>query len=280
MAPDSRNAVSDRATRPSIGVVKFTSCDGCQLTLLGLEDQLLALAEQFAIVDFPEATSSRSPGPYDVLLVEGSVSTPEHVHRIKALRECSRALVSLGACATSGGIQALRNLDDGAAWHAAIYPGRSDVVALATVTPISEHVKVDYELRGCPIDGGQLLELLVAIATGRRPQLRDEAVCMDCKRRGYVCVMVSRGDPCLGQATQTGCGAICPRMGRACFGCFGPREHANVHSLADHFRAHLGLDATAVAHLLAGIHATSNAFAPWVQGEQDRVALADEEPRR
>jgi coenzyme F420-reducing hydrogenase gamma subunit len=250
--------------RPSIAVAKFASCDGCQLTILSLEEQLLALCERFDIVDFPEASSARSQGPYDILLVEGSISAPEHVSRIKHLRERCSVLVSIGACATGGGVQALRNISDSARWHDAIYPGREDVESLAQVMPIASHVKVDYELRGCPIDPGQLVELLVAIATGRRPQLRDESVCMECKRRGYVCTVVTKREPCLGQITQAGCGAICPRMGRACYGCFGPRDQANARALAQRFETALGIPPEAIRRLFAGIHATAEPFKPWV----------------
>jgi coenzyme F420-reducing hydrogenase gamma subunit len=266
--------MSDRSKRPTIAVAKFASCDGCQLTLLGLEDQLLALCEQFEIVDFPEATSARSPGPYDILLVEGSVSAPEHVERIATLRGRSRVLVTIGACATGGGLQALRNVVESSGWHAAIYPGRDDVASLARSTPIASHVKVDHELRGCPIDPGQLVELLVAIATGRRPQLRDEAVCMECKRRGYVCTLVTRAEPCLGQVTQAGCGAICPRMGRACYGCFGPREQANVRALAQRLHAAHAMPYGEVNRLFAGIHASVEPFKAWATGAATVVPAA------
>src|SRR6185503_5126671 len=219
------------APKPRVGVVKLASCDGCQLTLLDLEDQLLPLTERFDLIEFPEATSLRSEGPYDVLLVEGSVSTPDQREEIIQLRARTRLLVTIGACATAGGVQALRNWADEPTWRAAVYPTPDYVKSLATSTPVSEHVQVDAELRGCPIDPGQLLELLTALRIGRRPQLDGESVCLECKRRGNVCVLVASGAPCLGPVTQTGCGAICPAYGRACYACFGPREQANVPSL-------------------------------------------------
>ena len=221
--------------RPRVGVVKLASCDGCQLTLLDLEDELLALSDRFEIVEFAEATSRRSSGPFDILLVEGSISTPEQAVEIVRLRAATRVLVTIGACATAGGIQALRTASEHEAFRAAVYPAPSFVDSLEVATPIAAHVTVDAELRGCPIDGRQLLELLTAVATGRRPQLPDQAVCLECKRRGVACVVVARGLPCLGPVTQTGCGAICPAMGRGCYGCFGPREGANVDSLAAWF---------------------------------------------
>ena len=248
------------AARPRVGVVKFASCDGCQLTLLDLEDELLSVVEHFDIVDFPEATSARSEGPYDVLFVEGSVSEPAHLERIVELRRKTRLLVTIGACATAGGIQALRNWADHDAFRLGVYSNPEWIASLARSTPVSEHVTVDAELRGCPIDPGQLVELLTALTTGRRPQLPDEAVCMECKRRGVVCVMVSKGIPCLGQVTQTGCGAICPRFGRGCYGCFGPREQANAAGLVGHFQVAGDRPREEIGRLFAGFTAYSEPF--------------------
>ena len=220
--------------RPRVGVVKFASCDGCQLTVLDLEDELLSIAERFDIVEFPEATSRRSSGPFDILLVEGSISTEEQLEELLRLRRQTTTLVTIGACATAGGIQALRNWSDHEPWAAAVYPRPELVASLAAATPIADHVVVDAELRGCPIDPGQLLELLTAVVVGRRPQLPDESVCAECKRRGATCVIVSQGVACLGPVTRTGCGALCPAFGRGCYGCFGPRGDANVTSLIAH----------------------------------------------
>ncbi|MCI0581907.1 MAG: oxidoreductase [Chloroflexi bacterium] len=226
---------STAARRPRVGVVKLASCDGCQLTVLDVEDRLLEIAERFEIVEFAEATSRRSSGPFDVLLVEGSISTPEQVVEIARLRAEARLLVTIGACATAGGIQALRTAAEHEAFRAAVYPVPAYVDSLATARPVSELVHVDAELRGCPISPEQLVELLVSLTTGRRPQLPDQAVCLECKRRGIPCVVVARGLPCLGPVTRTGCGAICPAFGRGCYGCFGPREGANTAGLAEAF---------------------------------------------
>ncbi len=231
-------ANSGRSTatrRPRVGVVKFASCDGCQLTILDVEDHLLEIAERFDIVEFAEATSRRSSGPFDVLFVEGSISTPEQAIEIARLRAEARLLVVIGACATAGGIQALRTAAEHEAFRAAVYPVPAYVDSLATARPVSDFVHVDAELRGCPIAPEQLVELLVSLTTGRRPQLPDQAVCLECKRRGIPCVVVARGLPCLGPVTQTGCGAICPAFGRGCYGCFGPREQANTVGLAQAF---------------------------------------------
>jgi len=215
--------------------MKFASCDGCQLTLLDLEDHLLDVLGRFDLVEFAEASDYRSAGPYDIVLVEGSISTPEQAEEIVRIRRETPLLVTIGACATAGGVQALRNWGDHDAYRAAVYAKPEYIESLATATPVSEHVAVDAELRGCPIDPGQLLELLTALVVGRRPQLPDEAVCLECKRRGIVCVMVTGVGPCLGPVTQTGCGAMCPGFDRGCYGCFGPREASNATGLATWF---------------------------------------------
>jgi sulfhydrogenase subunit delta len=244
--------------RPRIGVVKFASCDGCQLTLLDLEDELLAIAERVDVVEFAEATSRRSAGPFDVLLVEGSISTQEQAEEIARLRAVTHRLVTIGACATAGGIQAIRNWFDHDEIRAAVYPEPAFVESLAQARPVADFVAVDAELRGCPISPGQLREFLVALVTGRRPQLPDEAVCLECKRRGVVCVAVAQGIACLGPVTRTGCGAICPAYGRGCYGCFGPRESANTSSLASWLAD--GRSAADVGRLFAGFTAWSPPF--------------------
>lgn len=253
-----RNPRAAASARPRIGVVKFASCDGCQLTLLDLEDELLSIAERVDIVEFAEATSRRSSGPFDVLFVEGSISTQDQVVEILRLRAVTRRLVTIGACATAGGIQALRNWLDHDEVRASIYPEPAFVDSLAMARPVADFVAVDAELRGCPISAAQLREFLVALVSGRRPQLPDEAVCLECKRQGVVCVAVAKGIACLGPVTRTGCGALCPAYGRGCYGCFGPRESANAASLSQWFGD--GRAAEEVARLFAGFNAWSEPF--------------------
>jgi sulfhydrogenase subunit delta len=223
--------------RPTLAIWKFASCDGCQLSLLDCEDELLAVADAVDVAWFPEASSRLSPGPYDLSLVEGSITTPSDVERIRAVREASGRLVAIGACATSGGIQALRNRGDHARMMAVVYPRPGLVEALPTSTPLSDHVKVDFQLRGCPVDKRQLLEVIGAFVNGRRPVVPTFSTCLECKMRGTVCVMVARGTPCLGPATQAGCGALCPTFGRGCYGCFGPSDASHAGELRSTFEA-------------------------------------------
>jgi sulfhydrogenase subunit delta len=251
--------VSATATRPKLAVWKFASCDGCQLTLLDCEDELLAIADAVEIALFPEATSAEIAGPYDVSLVEGSITTAHDAERILEVREQSRLLVTIGACATAGGIQALRNLADVERWIPLVYARPEYVSTLATSTPIADHVRVDLELRGCPISKEQLLETLVALLVGRRPELATTSVCVECKARGTPCVMVARGTPCLGPVTQAGCGAVCPAYDRGCYGCFGPMESPNVDALAAHWQA-LGVGEDGIVRALRTFNANAPAF--------------------
>ncbi|MCC7407366.1 MAG: hypothetical protein IT442_04800 [Phycisphaeraceae bacterium] len=226
--------------KPRLAVYKFSSCDGCQLSLLNLEDQLLDLVGAVEIAYFLEARRRVLPPPYDVGMVEGSISTPEEEERIHQVRRDCKVLVTIGACATSGGIQALRNWTDVHEYARTVYPSPEHLQTLETCTPIAAHVFVDFELRGCPVNHEQLLEFVSALLVGRKPNIPTHSVCVECKRRGHPCVLVSAGQPCLGPVTQDGCGALCPSCNRACYGCFGPMEQPNVASLGRQFTERQG----------------------------------------
>jgi sulfhydrogenase subunit delta len=224
-------------SKPTVAVYKFSSCDGCQLSILNLEDELLDLVGAIEIAYFLEARSRTLPGPYDIALVEGSVTTPHEAERIQEIRKQAKTLVALGTCATAGGIQALRNnanLDDLAI---AVYEHPEYLHTLPTSTPIAEHIKVDFELWGCPINKYQLVEVIQALLQKRRPNLPTHSVCLDCKRKGVVCVMVAQGVPCLGPGTRTGCGVLCPTNRRGCYGCFGPAPHADMKTIVASMKA-------------------------------------------
>jgi coenzyme F420-reducing hydrogenase gamma subunit len=259
---------------PRLGVFKFASCDGCQLSLLDCEDELLAVAGALEIIYFLEATSRIEPGPYDVALVEGSITTPEDAERIRRVREESRFLMTIGACATAGGIQALRNWGDHQEFLQAVYARPDYIQSLATSTAIADHVPVDFELRGCPINRHQLLEVLSALIAGRRPRTATHSVCLDCKRRGTVCITVAQGVPCMGPITQAGCGAICPSYDRGCYGCFGPAAQPNPVSLNSHLMAS-GAPAEQLVHLVRNF----NSYAPEFRAESNRLAQLGSRPK-
>jgi coenzyme F420-reducing hydrogenase gamma subunit len=245
---------------PKLAVWKFASCDGCQLSLLDCEDELLALAGAVEIANFAEASRAIVRGPYDLSLVEGSITTPHDAERIHRVRKQSKFLVTIGACATAGGIQALRNFKDVREFTSLVYATPAYIDTLRTSTPISDHVRVDFELHGCPINKRQLLEVISAFLAGRKPNTPPHSVCTECKRRGLVCVTVAHGTPCLGPVTHAGCGALCPACHRGCYGCFGPKETPNTASLADWAATHLHLTQPELVRAFRSFNAAAEPF--------------------
>jgi coenzyme F420-reducing hydrogenase gamma subunit len=245
--------------KPRLAVWKFASCDGCQLTLLDCEDELLAIADKLDIAYFPEAQRGAISGRYDLSLVEGSITTPHDLERIREVRRRSRRLVTIGACATSGGIQALRNFADVETYAAIVYARPDYIQTLATSTPIADHVKVDFELRGCPINKRQLIEVVSAFLAERKPNVPPHSVCIECKLKGNVCVMAAHGTPCLGPVTHAGCGALCPAYDRGCYGCYGPKETPNTPSLSG-WLAGLGMDERALHRVYRTFNANAEPF--------------------
>ena len=245
--------------KPQLAVHKFSSCDGCQLAFLNAGEALLGLSELVDIVHFVEAGPVAPEARVDIAFVEGSIATPEDLERIKRIRENSKYLITIGACATAGGIQALRNLADGQVWIDAVYASPQYIDALATSTPIAAHVKVDLELWGCPVNTRQVLAAVRALLFGVAPTVSRDSVCMECKRAGNVCVLVTKDMPCMGPVTQTGCGALCPSFGRECYACYGPAENVNTVALSRRF-AGLGLVPEAVARRFLTVNAAAPTF--------------------
>jgi sulfhydrogenase subunit delta len=248
-----------KTRRPRLAVWKFSSCDGCQLALLNCEDELLTITAAIELANFAEASRAVLPGPYDISLVEGSITTPHDAERIHQIRRDSKVLITIGACATAGGLQALRNGKDVAELLAMVYASPQQISTLKKSTPIGDHVAVDYELRGCPINKTALLEVLNAFLNHREPNVVPRSVCMECKARGVVCVMVARGVPCMGPVTHAGCNALCPAFDRGCFGCYGPKESANPASMSAQFEQ-LGMTSGAIMRAFCSYNAGAESF--------------------
>ena len=253
------NAILAKSDKPRVAVHKFSSCDGCQLAFLNLGEDLLALAERVELVHFAEAGPSDPDAEVDISFVEGSVYSPEDLERIQHIRQHSRMLIAIGACATSGGIQALRNSANGADWVAQIYAHPEAIASLEHSTPITSHVKVDFELWGCPVSGQQILAVVNSLLLGVAPHDNVDKVCTECKRRNLTCVMVSHGVACMGPVTRAGCGALCPSLGRDCYGCYGPAENANTDALAAQFRS-LGLAPQDIVQRFQSINSQAPVF--------------------
>lgn len=249
----------DKTDRPTIAVHKFTSCDGCQLAFLNAGERLLDLSDLVEIVHFAEAGQLAPEVPVEIAFVEGSVSTPEEITRIKKIRAHSHYLITIGACATAGGIQALRNAANHQNWMAGIYAAPELIRTLDTSTAIANHVRVDWELWGCPVSTDQIMDAIRSLLYRAAPEIKRDSVCMECKRQGHVCVLVTKKEPCLGPVTQTGCGAICPGFHRACYACYGPAENPNPNALGARFQTD-GLSNEVITRLFLHINSQSPAF--------------------
>lgn len=245
---------------PKLAVWKFASCDGCQLSLLDCEDELLAITDLVQIANFPEASTAYIPGPYDISLVEGSVTTKHDQERIQEVRKSSKVLITIGACATAGGIQALRNFADVKEYQKIVYAHPEYIHTLSTSTAISEHVPVDFELQGCPINKYQLLEVINSFILGKRPAISDSSVCTECKKNKTICVAVAFGKPCMGPVTHAGCGALCPSYGRGCYGCYGPKETANPLALTKWWEKDLQTEKHSIQGLLRNFNCAKSPF--------------------
>ena len=245
--------------KPRVAVHKFASCDGCQLAFLNAGEDLVTLASLVELVHFAEAGPVDPEASVDIAFIEGSITTPHDRDRIKWIRDNSQFLITIGACATAGGLQSLRNYTNGEQWINAIYAQPEYIQSLATSTPIKDHVKVDLELWGCPINTRQVLHVVHDLLFGVAPAIPKEKICLECKRQNHVCVMVTKGMPCMGPVTQTGCGAVCPSVGRECYACYGPAEHSNTESLGQRLEG-LGLLPEEIARRFASINNNADDF--------------------
>jgi len=206
---------------------RFTSCSGCQLTLLNCEPQLGSLAELSEVVAFDMASSRPDDGgPLDVVLAEGSISQPEELDRLLSLRRRARLLVAVGACALTGGVNVLAGGDRSGLCED-IYGATAAAKTTFPPQPVARFVKVDLEIAGCPPERSEHLKALGALACGGLPQLPNYAVCMECRRRENLCLLIESRQPCLGPVTRAGCDALCPSFGVVCEGCRGLIEEAN-----------------------------------------------------
>jgi coenzyme F420-reducing hydrogenase gamma subunit len=251
--------------KPTLAVHKFSSCDGCQLAFLNLGEALLSLSQLVDIRHFAEAGLLGVDTEVDIAFVEGSVTTSDEADRIKEVRANSHFLVTMGACATSGGLQALRNNANADEWLQAVYPSPEFIDSLATSTPIKDHVRVDLELWGCPVNGEQVLMAVRSLLFGVKPAVVRDSVCLECKRQNNVCVMIAQNKPCMGPVTQTGCGALCPSVGRDCYACYGPSENPNSESLIRRFEG-FGLMPEEIARRFLSINNNAPVFSKAGQG--------------
>ena len=219
-----------------ISVHKFSSCDGCQLSLLNMGGTLVALGDAIELVHFLEAGYDNFDTPVDISFVEGSINSVEDRERLARIRENSKYLVAIGACATSGGLQALIRFHNDEERNVGIYTDAQAVAHYRNPVSLSECVHIDHEIHGCPINESSMLDCILQYVHHSVPTRNDGKVCNECKVKNHTCLMVTRKEACLGNVTQAGCGALCIGMGRTCFGCYGPAENSQPMNLSNYLR--------------------------------------------
>ncbi len=226
-------------SKPRVAFFDFSSCEGCQLQIVNLEEAVIDVIKLVDIVAFREAMKEHSDD-YDIAIVEGSITRPMDVERIKKIRENAKILIALGACAHLGGVQRLGNQWTPEENKAEVYsrhPGGPESTGddnpffeKPRHLALDEVVKVDYVIPGCPIDKGEFAKVLIALLTGKKPPIPDYPVCVECKKKENIC-MFEIGKFCMGPLARAGCGAACPSAGNECEACRGyvSDPHNNAH---------------------------------------------------
>ena len=215
-------------TKPRVAFFSFSSCEGCQLVVLTIEEQLLELVNLIDIVSFREAMSEKSED-YDIAFVEGSITRTSEIERIKKIRDTAKVVIALGACATIGGINSLKNQFEMDKVKEIVYGKMANDYETIPTRPIEAVIKVDYWIQGCPIDKDEFVEVTKAILLGKKPRIPDYPVCVECQMRENVCLF-EKGIVCMGPVTRAGCKAICPTYNDGCTGCRGLIADPNLSS--------------------------------------------------
>ncbi len=218
--------------KPKIAIVSLTCCEGCEFALLDLGQRFLDLAKKVDITNFRLLRDEpKKLGHYDLCFVEGSVVTAENLEKLKKLRSVSKQLIVLGNCAQTGGVHRLKNWFGRMRALGMVY---KEVKGIENkdILPISEIVKVDFEIPTCPVNAEEFLDLIYKFLAGRKFKIKQNPVCMECQARGYECLL-QKGEICLGPITLGGCGAICLKSKQGCWGCRGLLEEPAVKKFAD-----------------------------------------------
>lgn len=223
--------------KKKLAIFDLTDCEGCELQIINLKEKLLILENNFEIVNWRLLLAKNDQGPFDFSLIEGNPVKPEEVRAIKKIREVSKIVVALGACAMTGGVPSMIDENKRKALTAKIYGSKYKAKA-TSAEPINSYIKVDYYIPGCPADQNQIERSLSDLIFDKDPTPHAYPVCLECKMKENKCLLLA-GQPCLGPATQGGCGAICTSKGLACYGCWGIMRNGNLRAIRNVFKRDL-----------------------------------------
>jgi coenzyme F420-reducing hydrogenase gamma subunit len=221
--------------KPRIGVFKYSCCAGCEFQLIYFQQYVLETLGAVKI-DYCRMLQSGGieEGPFDVALVEGAITEQWQADQVKKIRAVSKYVIPIGSCAVCGGVPAIKNIAEEFEAEQRVYSDLSPIHSVKAY-PIDQYVKVDGYIKGCPMGVRDLTELVISLLLGKKPDFLEFCVCVECKLKNNICVLVAYDEPCMGPVVNAGCGALCPSHNRACYGCWGPMKDANAKALADHF---------------------------------------------
>lgn len=218
-----------------LGVFKYSCCAGCEFQLIYFQKHILEVFENLEIVYFRMGQSGGvEEGPFDLALIDGAITETEQADQLKKIRQVSTLLLPIGSCAVNGGIPAIKNHTPELDLEKRVY---GDIAPIHSMKahPVDAFVRVDGYIKGCPMGEKDLAEAVSSLLAGKSPAFFNYAVCVECKLKGNLCVLVAHNEPCMGPVTNAGCGALCPSYGRPCYGCWGPMDDANAPALARRF---------------------------------------------
>lgn len=229
MTTDNLDIQTRETNAPRVVVVGLASCFGCQLQITNVETHLLEILGQIDLRYWQLASSEPMPNEFDVAVIEGAVTTQEAVQSLRSIRDVAKSVISIGSCAVTAGIPGMA----AASFESRLGQVYSDVPAqcddIISPVPVSSIIDVDYEVRCCPIDSFEFLEVLQKALYGSNRFVSTQTMCGDCKRNESSCFF-GQGRLCLGLVTVAGCGARCVNLGRPCNGCRGLSPDANLEA--------------------------------------------------
>ena len=248
--------------KPKLAFFDFACCEGCQLQVLSMEDELLDVLGMVEIVNFREAIDDRRED-YDIAIIEGSITTPDAVERIKGIRQKAKVLIAMGACATSGGVNYLKNFQDLEEVRRCVYGDKANLFPTLKTMPVDQVVKVDAYMWGCPVTKGEILKVLTEALSGRNFKPINHPVCVECRSKGNICLF-DKGMYCIGPVIRAGCDALCPSNGNRCIGCRGIIADPNVNAHADILKEH-GISLEQMLNQLRMFDGAREEKATWVK---------------
>jgi len=223
--------------KPKVGIFDFACCEGCQLQIANMGEDVLAVLGSIDVLEWREVMSEKWGKKLDIAIIEGSITDPHAIKRIKQIRKKAKILIAYGSCATIGGVNGMKNNFDLNDIREYVYGDSYTFFPTETTKAVHQVVKVDYFVNGCPVYIPEFVAVLKAVLQGIPYYVPDYPVCVECKLNENVC-MYDRKVTCLGPVTKAGCNSWCINNGNICYGCRGMVSNPNEKGAQDVLAKH------------------------------------------